>query len=179
MLAQNLDSIPFCLCLVFLNLKINSPLKKKATENSFIHNTSYPGGIAALRLFIETNMQYPPEAVSHAKGGTVSVMFDIDKNGKVSNAKIKHSIGFGCDEEALRLVKLLKYSSTKNRGLFVVFHETINISFNIKEYLRRQEEAELQRQKEEQSKQQLTVSYTVTPAATQQKTNHTYTINLP
>lgn len=160
-------------------------MKKKATENSFIHKTSYQGGIKALREFIERNMNYPPDAVNHAIGGIVSITFDVDKSGKVSNAKIKHGIGYGCDEEALRLVKLLKYTSTKNRGLFVVFHETINISFNIKEYLRKQEEAEMEKRKKEQLQpeaqvqgvQQINYTYTVTEK--KENTNHTYTIKLP
>lgn len=158
-------------------------MKKKATENSFLHGTSYPGGIKALREYIETNLKYPEEAVKNAIGGIVSIMFDIDKNGKVSNTKVKHGIGFGCDEEALRLVKSLRYSSTKNRGLFVVFHETINITFNLQGYLKKFNEENLKRQAEEKTatpqpqQQGFSINYTVTNKDEKPVVNYTIKLN--
>lgn len=158
-------------------------MKKKATENSFLHGTSYPGGIKALREYIETNLKYPEDAVRNAIGGVVSIMFDIDKNGKVSNTKVKHGIGYGCDEEALRLVKSLRYSSTKNRGLFVVFHETINISFNLQGYLKKFNEENLKRQTEEKAatpqpqQQGFSINYTVTNKDEKPVINYTIKLN--
>jgi TonB family protein len=161
-------------------------LKKKATENSFLHGTSYPGGIKALREYIETNLKYPEEAVKNAIGGIVSIMFDIDKNGKVSNTKVKHGIGYGCDEEALRLVKSLRYSSTKNRGLFVVFHETINITFNLQGYLKKFNEENLKRQAEAEAAnptpepaqpQGFSINYTVTNKDEKPAINYTIKLN--
>ncbi|MEO8148033.1 MAG: energy transducer TonB [Bacteroidia bacterium] len=158
-------------------------MKKKATENSFIHRTSYPGGIKALREFVDANIKYPEEAIKHGISGTVALLFDVDKNGKVSKVKVKHGLGFGCDEEAVRLVKMLKYASTKNRGLFVVFHETININFNLKEHLRKKEEEEMEKRREEQRQQQLQqqpqVTYNYTITEKKENTTHTYTIKLP
>lgn len=59
----------------------------------------------------------------HGIGGTVSLTFDVDYKGKLSNIKIKHGLGYGCEEEAIRLIKLMKYTSTKNRWTgYVRFH---------------------------------------------------------
>lgn len=149
-------------------------MKKKATDKSFIHRTSFPGGVKALREFIDSNIKYPEEAVKHGISGTVALLFDVDKNGVVSNVKVKHGIGFGCDEEAVRLVKMLKYNSTKNRGLFVVFHEAININFNLKEYLRKKELEEFAKRKEQNN---VNINYTVTNTNANQ--NFSYTIPLP
>ena len=44
---------------------------------------------------------------------------------------VKKGIGFGCDEEAARVVSLMQFESLRYRGLRVVFHKTINIHFHI------------------------------------------------
>jgi protein TonB len=37
----------------------------------------------------------------------VAVNFIVDEEGKIIETKIIHSVGFGCDEEALRVIKLM------------------------------------------------------------------------
>jgi len=83
--------------------------------------------------FIKKNLRYPEEAIENKVEGTVAVEIDIDVYGKVSAAKVKHGIGYGCDEEAVRLVRLLQFEKKKYKGLFVVFHKTINIHFKLHE----------------------------------------------
>ena len=91
----------------------------------------YPGGKKALDEFIRTNMQYPEEAIKNKVEGSVVVKYDVDVFGKVSHAAIAHGIGYGCDEEALRLVKLLRYEKKKYQGLRVTFHQSISIHFHL------------------------------------------------
>ena len=83
--------------------------------------------------FIKKNLRYPEEAMQHKIEGTVAVDIDIDVYGKVSTAKVKHGIGYGCDEEAMRLVRLLQFDKKKYQGLYVMFHKTINIHFKMHE----------------------------------------------
>lgn len=83
--------------------------------------------------FIKKNLRYPEEAMEHKIEGTVAVEIDIDVFGKVSAAKVKHGLGHGCDEEAVRLVKLLQFEKKKYKGLYVMFHKTINIHFRLHE----------------------------------------------
>jgi TonB family protein len=106
-------------------------LKKKAKPESFIQQPKYPGGKKALDDFIKTNLVYPEEALSQRVEGTVSVNYDVDVYGKVTDAKVTHSIGYGCDEEALRLVKLLRYEKKMYRGLRVTHHQNIHIHFRL------------------------------------------------
>ena len=98
---------------------------------SFIRQPNYPGGKKAMDEFIRSNLQYPELALKNKVEGTVSVEIDIDANGKVIASRIKHGIGFGCDDEALRLANLLQFEKKKYRGLFVVFHRIININFHL------------------------------------------------
>ena len=83
--------------------------------------------------FVKSNLKYPEDALTNKIEGTVMVDFDIDVYGEVIAAKVKHGIGYGCDEEAVRLVKLLKYSKRKYQGIRVVFHNSIGIHFRIHE----------------------------------------------
>jgi len=50
-------------------------------------------------------IHYPLAAKENNIQGSVLIGFTIDSNGNVSNFKVKKSLGYGCDEEALRVVK--------------------------------------------------------------------------
>lgn len=106
-------------------------MKKKAKPESFIKQPKYPGGKKALDEFIRTHLQYPEEALKNKAEGSVTIKYDVDVFGKVSDAVVTHGIGYGCDEEALRLVNMLKYEKKKYQGLRVTFHQTIVIHFHL------------------------------------------------
>ncbi len=65
---------------------------------------SYPGGYA---VFFDERIVYPESAVEKNVEGLVWVNFVVEKDGSVSNPHIIRGIGFGCDEEVLRVVKNL------------------------------------------------------------------------
>jgi protein TonB len=66
---------------------------------------AFPGGEKALFEFIQREMRYPREAVQNEVQGTVYVRFVVDTDGSLSQATVVRGIGFGCDEEALRIVR--------------------------------------------------------------------------
>ena len=47
------------------------------------------------------------EAIGSGKSGYVCILFTVDKQGKTSNYRFEKPIGFGIDEEAVRVLKLL------------------------------------------------------------------------
>lgn len=106
-------------------------MKKEKKPEQFIRHPSYPGGIEAMRAFIKQHLHYPEEALKNKVEGTVAVAYEIDHQGNVIDAKIKSGIGSGCDEEALRITKLLKFGVPPHKGLRVTFHKTINIHFRL------------------------------------------------
>jgi protein TonB len=65
---------------------------------------SFPGGEKARTRFLQQNIIYPPEALKKKIKGAVYVSFIVEKNGSISNVKLLKGIGYGCDEEALRVV---------------------------------------------------------------------------
>ena len=67
---------------------------------------SYPGGPDNLSRFIAMHVRYPQQAHDQGIVGTVTVSFVVEKDGSLSNVHVKQGIGGGCDEEAVRVVKL-------------------------------------------------------------------------
>lgn len=67
----------------------------------------FPGGELAMRKFISENIHFPAEARSADIQGSVYIQFVVEKTGKITNIKTLRGIGGGCDEEALRVVKLM------------------------------------------------------------------------
>jgi TonB family protein len=81
---------------------------------------SYPGGDEALYDFISKNIVYPEVAKRAGIMGKIYVQFVIDKDGSVTDVKVQRGIGAGCDEEAVRVVKLMpKWIPGKNKGELV------------------------------------------------------------
>jgi|GEM_PF-5815334 len=68
---------------------------------------SFRGGREAMDEFIRRHMYYPMQAKQRGITGTVYVDVVVTKEGKLKDAKIREGLGYGLDEEALRLVKLM------------------------------------------------------------------------
>ena len=142
-------------------------MKKKSKPKNFVRQPNYPGGNTALNEFIRSNLQYPEEAIKNHIEGAVAVDYNVDVFGKVIEAKIKHGIGYGCDEEAIRLVKLLQFEKKKYHGLHVVFHKHIVINFHFTRAPAAPNKTELkinyQITAPENPAQEIKVSYTIIP----------------
>lgn len=103
--------------------------KKETKSKDFIHKPYFEGGQEAFKKFILDNLKYPQEAWDNDIEGTVHVHYDIDHKGRIIKAKASTNHGYGLEEEAIRLIKLLKFKVAKNRGLKVVFHKDTYIHF--------------------------------------------------
>jgi TonB family protein len=120
-------------------------MKKERKEKDFIQLPQYQGGKKAYIEFIRQNLRYPKEALEAKIEGRVLVEYEIDDNGTVHNPRVKKSLGYGCDEEAMRVVSLLRYEKVKNRGLRVRAKNKTFINFKLPQT-------------------QASISYTVTPS---------------
>lgn len=106
-------------------------MKKEAKDKHFIKQPWYEGGPKALKAYVAQHLHYPEAALQHRVEGTVYVKFDIDYTGTVIEAKAISGPGFGCEEEAIRLVKTLRYHVEKARGVRVIYHKSIQIHFRL------------------------------------------------
>ena len=107
-------------------------MKKERKEDSFLKKPWYKDGSTAMSSFIGKNIKYPTDALTSKIEGKVRLRLSIDHSGQVIEAKVQAGIGYGCNEEAVRVSKLLKFEVAKTpRKLKVIFHRIININFKL------------------------------------------------
>ncbi len=105
-------------------------MKKEQKEEKLLKKPYYPGGERALKEFVSKNLKYPDEALKHHIEGNVPLRMDISFKGAVMDVKVFSSIGYGLEEEAIRIVKLLNFVVPKvPRGMKVIFHKSMTIHF--------------------------------------------------
>ncbi|MES2389140.1 MAG: energy transducer TonB [Bacteroidota bacterium] len=86
---------------------------------------AFPGGTEAMLKFIKDSIKYPANALKDDVQGKVFIEFVIGKDGKMRDVKILRGIGFGCDEEALRVVRLMPDWSPPKQGGHTVSQKMI------------------------------------------------------
>ncbi len=91
----------------------------------------YPGGNEALRKFIDSQLKYPELALERMIEGSVHVSYTVSNEGLVEDIVVVNGIGHGCDEEASRLISLLKYSPADNHGVKVRSSMRTRINFRL------------------------------------------------
>lgn len=107
-------------------------MHRERKDKHFIHKPSYPGGREAMKAFISKNLRYPKEALAAKVEGTVSIKYTIDHKGNVTEARVVSGLGHGCDEEAMRLARLLKFQVPKTpKKRKVLFHKDLHVHFRL------------------------------------------------
>lgn len=97
---------------------------------------SYNGGQEAMDEFLRQNLQYPVMAKEQNIQGKVWLQFTVDKFGNVKNVELadkNRTVGGGCDEEAIRVVKMMpRWNPGKQSGrpVDVRFRFPINFTLN-------------------------------------------------
>lgn len=115
-------------------------MQREKKDKHFIKKPYYEGGLNAMRQFITSKLSYPEEALEKKIEGTVHVRYTIDRAGQVIAAKVIAGIGYGCDEEAIRVVRLLQFVAPRNLVQNIKFHKTIQIHFRLPSNHRHQEQ---------------------------------------
>ena len=90
----------------------------------------FPTGIPGLMQYVAHSLRYPAKAQDAGVQGNVLVQFTVLPTGAIGPAKIKRGIGSGCDEEALRIVRLMpRWIPGKQNGKMVATQHVIPILF--------------------------------------------------
>ena len=90
----------------------------------------FPGGDAALQKFIRDNIKYPALAKEKGISGKVYLSFTVDKDGTVKDIKVVRGVGGGCNEEAIRIVKLMpKFKPGRQSGKNIACQMTLPFNF--------------------------------------------------
>ena len=100
-------------------------------EKKFINKAIYPGGKLAIQEFIKKNLSYPKEALKKQIEGDVIAKYKVNSLGKIDNIKIIKGIGYGCENEAIRIINKLKYPKLLNKKFRVTTSKKITIRFRL------------------------------------------------
>lgn len=105
--------------------------KSESKDNKFLKVPEYPGGKQALQSFINENLRYPADALEQKLEGVVNVEYEVDDRGFIVSSKVIKGLSPSCNEEALRVVGLLRYSQAYNHGIRVTSKKKVNIYFKL------------------------------------------------
>ena len=106
------------------------PTKQEETFTVVEQPPFFIGGSVALQEYMAKNLKYPEAAKKANISGVVYIEIIISLKGDLVESKVINSLGYGCDEEALRFVKSIpKWQPAKANGRDVYGKTTIPVSF--------------------------------------------------
>ncbi|CAN1578187.1 TonB/TolA, C-terminal [Spirosomataceae bacterium] len=80
-------------------------IQKKEIFTAVEQNPEFIGGQAKMYQYLGENIKYPAAAQRANISGRVFVKFVVEDDGAIGDVEVMKGIGFGCDEEAIRVVK--------------------------------------------------------------------------
>lgn len=93
---------------------------------------SFPGGQGELSKFLQNNLRYPQLAEMAGIQGKVFINLNFKEDGSLNDLKLMKGIGSGCDEEAVRVVKLMpKWIPAQKDGKNIPSNYVLGILFEI------------------------------------------------
>jgi periplasmic protein TonB len=95
-------------------------------------NPEFPGGIQEMYKYLGKNIRYPSAASRANVSGKVFLTFVVNTDGSIQDVQVLKGLGFGCDEEAIRVVKTMpKWKPGKQSGRPVRVKYNLPISFQL------------------------------------------------
>ncbi|MDH4092406.1 MAG: TonB family protein [Cyclobacteriaceae bacterium] len=81
--------------------------ERKADDSSIsnLEFASPEGGQSAYKAYLENNLRYPAQALEKNIEGEVTIEFTVEPTGQLTAFKVIQGLGYGCDEEVIRLVQ--------------------------------------------------------------------------
>ncbi|WP_133274217.1 energy transducer TonB [Hymenobacter radiodurans] len=90
----------------------------------------FAGGPEALRRYMQRNLRFPSQAASVAISGRVYVSFTVNPDGNISDVSVIKGLGYGTDEEAVRVIsKMPPWSPGRQNNHAVPVRYTMPITF--------------------------------------------------
>ncbi|MFN8430193.1 MAG: TonB family protein [Spirosomataceae bacterium] len=97
-------------------VKVEKPVEEEIFT-AVEQQPDFPGGTTAMYKFLGDNIKYPAAAQRANVSGRVFVKFVVEKDGSIGAVEVLKGIGFGCDEEAIRVIKSMpKWNPGRQNG---------------------------------------------------------------
>ena len=94
----------------------------------------FQGGMEGLGQYIHQSLKYPATAEKAKAQGRVFVSFVVTKSGEITDVKILKGIGFGADEESIRMVSTMpRWKPGRQNGKPVNVRYNLPINFQLEE----------------------------------------------
>ena len=98
--------------------------------NMVDQSAKFQDGYNSIIKFVQENIKFPAEAKENNVHGRLMVSVVVEKDGSLSDIKIKKGLGYGLDEEIVRIIKMMpKWQPAQHKGKTVRQLQTIVIPF--------------------------------------------------
>ncbi len=122
--------------IVIILAAFNIGLQAQQNEEPYTYTEKmpeFPGGMEEMYKYVYSNLKYPIDAKKNKITGQVNVQFRVEKDGEIDSIKVVRGIGYGCDEEAKRIVASMndgyKWTPGSHHGHPVPVTFTLPIKF--------------------------------------------------
>lgn len=114
---------------------VEGPKETKPEIFEFVEQMpEFPGGEDALQAYLSKNIKYPKQANEQGIHGRVVLNFVVNENGEISDIVRVRGIGYGCDEEAMRVIKSMPpWKAGKQNGKAVKVAFSLPVTFELEE----------------------------------------------
>ena len=110
----------------------NSPSASKESLMCYEPTPQFPGGDEACQEFIRRNIRYSDEMIKKGIKGRVVVGFKVEKDGSLSNLRIKKSADARLNDEALRVVRSMpKWEPAQKDGKPIEMDVNLPVMFQL------------------------------------------------
>lgn len=82
-----------------------SPMKDDPNREPVIKLAEPAGGRRAYDKYLKNSLRYPQQALDNQVKGRVTIQFTVHADGSLDEFNVLKGLGYGCDEEVIRLVK--------------------------------------------------------------------------
>jgi TonB family protein len=109
---------------------ISREIKADTIYNAVDQQAEFPGGMEGFSKFLQQNIKYPASAQKANHMGKVYIQFIVNTDGSANGFDVVRSTGDNdLDNEALRVLKLVKWNPGKHKGKDVRSRFTVPVSF--------------------------------------------------
>jgi len=113
-------------------ISFTPPFERKGALLQAEQMPEFPGGLDALMKFIASELRYPASASDAGIEGRSVVRFIVSKTGDVEDVQTAKGFNPACDEEAMRVVKMMpKWIPGKDKGKAVSVYFTLPVMYRL------------------------------------------------
>ena len=111
---------------------VEEPKEDNSIHTFVEQQPEFGSGLSDLYEYLGKNLRYPSAAQRAGVQGKVFLSFVVERDGSISDAEVLKGIGFGCDEEALRVISSMpKWRPGRQNGRNVRVKFTVPVSFKL------------------------------------------------